>query len=874
MRAGQAFAFDRFVLDPARRALLADGEPVSLGARALDILTCLVNNPATPVSKHQLLSAVWPGRTVEENNLTVHISALRRALGDGRDGARFVATLQGQGYCFVAPVSVVEAEPDAAPGEPPRAKRLPTPGTPFVGRGEELAAIVERMKTHRLLTIVGVGGIGKTRIALKIGQDLASSYAGGVHLVELAPVADPGLLVETVAGAFQVGGAAVSSVERLIGFLADQELLLILDNCEHVVDAVARLAGTILARCPRVAMLATSRERLSIDRESVYRLPPFAVPAPDRPIDAETALGYDAVRLFVDRAADALGGFTLDNGNAAAVAHICSRLDGIALAIEMAVPRLMVLNPAQLADWLSERSRLPGSQNRGTVERHRTLRAVFDWSWELLTGPERRLLRHLAVFVGGANLEAVVAVAGPGPAATDADVPDILDSLAALVEKSLVIADMSGREPRYRMLETTRQYASARLAEAGDREPRLAHARHFAQFFAQAEAEWPTTSGAAWLEAYGGDADNLRAALDWAFGPDGDAALALQLVAHSGPLWWELPQLPLNESGRWFDRAVDRIAADTPPAIAARLWFGKSWRDFRFADRENFPAAAEAIRRFRAAGEPVGLGAALWRAGSALLTAETADAAAPYLNEAVMVLRGQAPSKWLALALVRQGDLLFRQGDLAAARPAFEEGLRLARLTGHWFGLVNGGSNLAELLLDPGEGDRAIALMRGLRAELLPSRAPPLLATLATHLLLAGAMTEAQAALREAIPFARASGLAGVLGWAAQSTALMTAQAGKAADAARLDGFARRVHPSVATRAGGHRRAIEQLDRLLADQLDAAERARLMAEGAAWIAEQAADTALRLLDARRPDGSSHSTTIDADGANSPARPQP
>ena len=511
-------------------------------------------------------------------------------------------------------------------------------------------------------------------------------------------------------------------------------MLLILDNCEHLIEPVAMLAHALLGGCPRLTILATSRESLAIEAEVMYRLLPFAVPSPKQAMDAASASSFDAVRLFVARAEAAGSDFTLDDLTAPEIARICYRLDGIPLAIEMAAPRLRVLNPAQLADRLSERFRLLGSQKRDATPRHRTLRAVFDWSYELLSEPERVLLRRLAVFAGGANFEGAVALAA-------GDLPDewdLLDLIEALIDKSLIIADLTGREPRYRMLETMRQYALERLAENGEQRKRDAHAAHFAEVFERAEAEWPTTPTSTWLETYGVDADNLRAALDWAFGSDGNITLALRLVAHSYPLWWDLPQLPLHESRYWFDLAVSQITPQTPARVAARLWFGKSWRDVGFGDKENFPAAAKAVALFRKIGEPIGLGAALWRAGSALLTIDTAHEAAGYFAEAGQILRGETPNKWLALTLVKQGDVRFRLGELTSALAAYEEALRLTRTTGHWYGLMNGGSNMAQLLFHLGQRERALAQLRELQAELLPGRSAPLVATLSAHLLLAG----------------------------------------------------------------------------------------------------------------------------------------
>jgi tetratricopeptide (TPR) repeat protein len=320
--------------------------------------------------------------------------------------------------------------------------------------------------------------------------------------------------------------------------------------------------------------------------------------------------------------------------------------------------------------------------------------------------------------------------------------------------------------------------------------------------------------------------------------------LGLRLVAHSYPLWWDLPQLPLHESRYWFDLAVSRVTPNTPPEIAARLWFGKSWRDVRFSDTENFPAAAQAATLFRQVGDPIGLGAALWRAGSALLSIETVDEAGGYFDEAEQLLRRGTPNKWLALTLVKQGDVKFRIGELDAALVAYEEAMRLTRATRHWYGLVNGGSNMADLLFHLGQRDRALTQLRDLRAELLPGRSTPLVAKLAAQLLLAGEAAEARETLRETITFAHAIGLRGSLGWAIEALALMLAEAGRIEEAARFAGYARLVHPSAATRSGSRREVFDRLHTLLAERCDSQTLQRWFTQGAAWSDQHAGEVAV------------------------------
>jgi predicted ATPase/DNA-binding winged helix-turn-helix (wHTH) protein len=831
-----SYAFGSFVLHVRRRQLLQDGVLVPLGTRVMDILLLLIARHGAVVTKREIFAAIWPNRIVEENNLTVHVSALRRALRDGRDGVRYVQTLSGRGYSFVAPLSVMEAGPrrNLQRVIAARSDNLPAATTRFIGRADEMDQVSKRLAQHRLVTVAGVGGIGKTRLAVQVGHRVAANYKDGVWLLDVAGLADPSQIADSL---------GANAVERLVGFLRDLNLLLILDNCDPMIIPAAACAGAILAGSPNVSILATSRESLAITGESIYRLPPLPFPAETGDIRVQDALAHDSVRLLVDRARDIDGSFTLDDGNVQAVVRICSRLDGIALAIEMAAPRLLVLKPAQLADRLNERFRLLTGHDRGALPRHRTLRAMIDWSYESLGQAESLLLRRLSVFAGGATLAAVVAVVSDGADFATEDWV-ALELLASLVNKSLVVSDVSGTEPRYRLLETIRHYAREKLAESGELSIQALHAQYFAGFFEQAEAAWPSAVTASWLKIYGQDTDNLRAALDWAFGPGGDADLALRLVAASYPLWWDLPELPLHESRRWFDLAVARITPATPSAVAARVWFGSSWRDVRFGDRENFPAAAQAVALFRGGGNTLGLGAALWRAGSALLTAETADEAAAYFSEAEQILRRQGPTKWLALCMVKQGDLRFRLGALDGALAAYEEAMRLTRTTGNWYGLMNGGSNMAELLFHMGQRDAALAQLRQLRDELLPGRRTPLVATMVAHLLLAGHTREARASAREAVVYARAVGLPAALAWTVEALALLLVEEGAFDEAGRLAGYARGVHPSVATRAGSRRAVYQLLETRLSQGLSPSKRVRLAAEGQSWTEAAAAEAAL------------------------------
>jgi predicted ATPase/DNA-binding winged helix-turn-helix (wHTH) protein len=825
-------SFGPFRLFAERRLLTRDGEPVQLGGRALDILIHLAARAGEIVCKQALMAAVWPGRSVEENNLTVHISTLRRILADPENGRSVIQTVPGRGYVLLSDESE-SAAPVGLPVPSPQPfaqQAMARPASSFVGRVQERAALIAQLSEYPLVTVTAIGGMGKTRLAQQVALELAPAYPDGVHMVELASVENPALAVEHVAALFPLGSADRPTAERLVALLRNRRLLLVLDNCEHLIEPVSELAAEILAHCPGVSILATSREALRVAGERVFRLRPLQVPGRTDGLGAAEAIRYDAVALFVERAVATVPGFVFDDAAATAIVGICTRLDGIALAIEMAVPRLRVLTLDQVALRLHESLRVLSLPDRTAVPRHRTLRAMMDWSYALLSAGEQALLRRLSVFAGAADFEAVLAVAKSDGNAE----PELLDQLAGLVDKSLVVADTVARPARYRLLETVRHYARDRLAESGESGLRRRHAEHYADRFEAAAVAWPTTASPDWLASVAADTDELRAALTWCFAAGNAPDLGLCLVGASLPLWWELPNLPLREGRGWFDRAIAYIGPDTPPLVAARVWLGHSWRDVRFGDTENFPSAERAVVLFRAAGDPTGLGAALWRAGSAILTSETQAEAQAYLVEAERMLRRVPAGKWLTLCLVKLGDLRMRHGEDGPALAAYEEALALARRTRHWYGLMNGGSNMAELLFHLGRRTEALAQLRSLRAELPIALRAPLTATLAAHLIIANLPGDAADAMAEVVDIAPAVGFSAALAWAIEALALLRARDGDGAAAARLAGYAGTILPSPATRAGARRAVFKELDAALVRLLPSGALSDLRLQGAAW----------------------------------------
>jgi predicted ATPase len=438
------------------------------------------------------------------------------------------------------------------PGDLPPTN-LPEPVSELIGRDEELREILNHAAAHRLVTLTGAGGIGKTRLALAVARERLPELADGVWLAELAPLADPAFVPAAVASALGLEfPAGAVSAEHVANALSGKELLLVLDSCEHVIDAAARMAEALLRANSAVHVIATSREPLKAEGEWINPVPPLALPS----AEGEDPWRYGAVWLFVVRSRASGAYVSEDRHVAAFIAAICRRLDGIPLAIELAAARTAALGIEALAARLDDRFQLLTGGRRTALPRHQTLRATLDWSYELLAAPERVILRRLAVFAGVFSLEAAGAVVA-SPEVTPAKV---VDGLANLVAKSLVAAEVDGTIARYRLLDTTRAYAFEKLGESGERE-RIArrHAEFYRDLFERAETEWERRPTAEWLADYGREIDNLRAALDWAFSPGGDAPVGVALTAAAVSLWMHLSLM--EECRRRVERALAALGA-------------------------------------------------------------------------------------------------------------------------------------------------------------------------------------------------------------------------------------------------------------------------------------------------------------------------
>ncbi|MBB5537203.1 ATP-binding protein [Rhizobium giardinii] len=524
----EELVFGPFTINANRRILLRNGVTIPLGSRAIDVLIHLATHAGELRTNSQIVKHVWPDTFVEEANLRVHISALRKALGDTQREPQFIANIPGRGYTFVAQVRKEQraaVELAAVPGAPDRAISR------IFGREETISSIETQISKARLLTVVGPGGIGKSTVARAVTSP--DRCLSEIVWIDLSEVANPRLVPTVVASAIGVLARSENIVLDISAHFGSRDVLMVLDSCEHVVESVASFVEEVLSRAPGLRILATSREPLRATGERVNRLPPL-----DTPLSAPTArdaLRFPAVQLFVDRADACLGGYKLSDADAPHVAEICARLDGIALAIELAAGRLETIGIAALATSLTDCFRVLTRGRRTALPRHQTLRATLDWSYTILSQPERAAVCELSVFPGWFTNDAASSVLA------DRDTEELI---AALVAKSLVVADASQGETRYRLLGTTRLYAWQKLGEAGETTATMTRlAEYLTAMFERGEHELYSSPLSDWTRDYAQQVGSMRAVLDWAFGRAGDPSLGVRLTVSALPLFFRLSLL-------------------------------------------------------------------------------------------------------------------------------------------------------------------------------------------------------------------------------------------------------------------------------------------------------------------------------------------
>jgi len=552
-------SFGPFHLVAGERLLTKNGVPVDLGARALDILVALIATPNKVVSKKDLMLRVWPDVTVEEGSLRFHMAGLRKALGDGKDGARYIATLAGRGYCFVAPVSRESIAPKPTPAAAANFPHANLPGrlSRIVGRDDDVLKLSADLTASRFVTVVGAGGVGKTTVAIAVAHHLKEGFAGAVLFVDFGMLNDPRLASTAIASMLGQSVQSDDAAPSVIEFLKHRRILLILDTCEHLVEAVAPLAAAIIEAAPQVHILATSREALRADGERVYRLDALACP-PDAPRLTVAAIRqFPATQLFVERAIASGARLDLGEADACLVADICRKLDGVALSIELAARRIESHGLQQTAALLDERLTRLWQGSRTAPPRQKTLQATLDWSYGLLSEVERLVLRRLAVFIGHFTLDAALDVV----TGATLDRSMVFGAVDSLVAKSMVATRPIGAMMRYRLLDTTRAYAlDINMEEADVADLALRHATYYRRWLEQSRAEWATlTTGTERAPHFAG-LNNARAALEWCFGENGNAAVGVALAAAAVPVFLTMSLLP--ECHRWSERALRALDED------------------------------------------------------------------------------------------------------------------------------------------------------------------------------------------------------------------------------------------------------------------------------------------------------------------------
>jgi predicted ATPase/DNA-binding XRE family transcriptional regulator len=583
---------------------------------------------------------------------------------------------------------------------------LPSSLTSFIGREREIAELSALLASERLLTLTGVGGCGKTRLALEVARAAANSYPDGVRFVELASIVDATVLPQAVASAV---GVRETSVEPLLATLASvlkqRQLLFVLDNCEHLIEACAQLADTLLRACPGLHILTTSREALGIVGEVSRRVPSLSAPPLDALLSVEQLTQFAAVQLFVERANAVGSDFVVTEHNAAAVARVCQRLDGIPLALELAAARTRTLGVNQILDRLDSSIGLLVGGSRTAATRQQTMRATLDWSYGLLGHAERTLFRRLAVFAGSFTLEAVEAVCtGEGVAR-----PETLDVMTGLADKSLVLADAESDEARYRLHEIVRQYARERLDEADETTAvRIRHRDWYLSLAEQALPELTRADQRLWYRRLTADYDNLRLALEWnRVDPDG-AEAELRLASALGR-YWDIHG-PRREGRKWIEGALARgPSAPTPARASALLWAGTFACFDDELDRGRL-MVEQGVAVARQVGDSRLLSNALRHLGS--ITYGLGDVAGrTLLEEALATSRAAGDSREVAYSLCYIGRILEDAGDLVAAERLYSEGLAEARNSGDALPVSQLLLNLGRLAAASGEYARAAAMM-------------------------------------------------------------------------------------------------------------------------------------------------------------------
>jgi predicted ATPase/DNA-binding winged helix-turn-helix (wHTH) protein len=826
---GRHFRFSNYRLFPEFNYLCRENKVIHLSPTTLRVLVVLVEGYSSVVAKETFMTKVWFGSAIEENNLAIHIGILRKLFGGDA-----IKTIHGKGYQFNLAVEQVNsnaetlialsAQREAASSQ----NNLPRPLAPMIGRAADLAAVMNRLDHYRLVTLAGPGGVGKTRLAVELGWEMAGRFSNRVRLIDLAPLTDPDLVATATATVLGVGAdGTAASVETIAAAIGRSKMLLIFDNCEHLVGVAAALIAGLLEQAPGLSVLVTTQETLGIAAEQTYKLDPLALPPPA----SDHLDGFGAVDLFVARAVSADRRFRLDSTNKVSVLEICRGLDGIPLALEMAAARVPLLGIDGLHAGLHERLQMLKSRAPTGETRWRSLRAMLEWSHGLLDKVEKRILRRLAIFPGSFTMDAARAVAGE-----ETDHWDFVEGFGRLVDRSLVTV-MDSEPRRYRLLETLRFYAAEQLGESGESaatEER--QARYFTGLFDQAGESWESMPDDKWLQLYGPEIDNVRAALNWALAAPERASLGIALAGNAASLWLDLGFVV--EGRHFVDRFLDLLDQDTPLPGAARLFLcaGYMWR----TDSGRAIALIEqSVAFLRHLGDRLNLGSVLALAGNHYFFLGRTTDAELALDEARAILAGS--KRWKSQLLVMRffSKIARIKNDPADA----VRHLTCARVLA--WQMKDGKQeslcmmSLGEVEFLRGAIDSAIeyvkAAIDGIRAARLSGlHLANALNNLASYLMVRNDHRDARLSAREALPLIIEEGGI-VLRNCLQLWALFGAGEGRHREAARLIGWVDcECDKTGEIRDYTERMIRDRLSAVLESQLAAGEIASLAAEGAHW----------------------------------------
>ena len=791
-----------FTFDGARGGLFGDdGTLRRLRPKAYKLLAHFLAHPHRTLDRTSLADIIWPGVHVTPDSLTHLVLDVRRAIGDVRGS--ILQTVPGRGYVYSPAAPAAVASKDArnlvAPWSEPQDSRL-------IGRQGNLAALMVLVGTHRLVTITGIGGIGKSRLLLHLATDLAA-ITEEMHWIDLAAFAGPSDLWSGLSRQLGVVPEARKANQAMIDRLRHRPCILLMDNAERALSGAGPMLGALLAECPDLTIIATSRAELRAGGERVYRLEPLVLPPAAFCRTWAMAMRFSAVQLFAELARSVVPGLQLGDAAAEAVVDICRRLDGIPLALGMAARRLGAIPPERIRADLAACLRLLAVDDGEPAAC--PMQQALEQSWSELWGCEREFLEILSVFEKGASATAIIAMQSAAEVSGDR----VLDGLADLVRVSLVEVEPGLGGDRYRLLNTVRSFVRQRMTQEQSAAMRLRHLLALIETFEAAERQWATTDSHLWLQRLMPDTEDLRSALAWAFGAGQDVELGVRLVSASFLLWWELPGRPLLEGRHWITLATQLAGCDTPIDVQARLLLGASWLELEDGNGNRDEAARRVVALLHDRPGSIMLGAALWLQGRAALLRGTWSRAGELFDEAIALLAARGPNRWLVLALLDRGDTFLGQHRTRDAIRQYQEAYSMARHTLYFAGLQGAGHRLAETLL----------------RNRVPARPRP-----TRHALPHGERVSFSA-ISLAVTATATDGTAEAFA----VVALELAEAGELRQAARLLGYIQASHTPAPGQTGQSDPLLDHVAASLSQGLRRRQQDELRAEGSAWTEQEA-----------------------------------